>query len=285
MTKPTPVAPAPHLALPAIELATADGARCRIAQQGAHVLSWTPAGGSERLFLSAKADFAAGAAIRGGIPVIFPQFSGEGPLPKHGFARTAQWKFERSEQLEDGAAAAHFSLTQEQATHALWPHPFAATLSVRLSGDRLAVTLGVRNTGAKSFTFTAALHTYLRVSDIALVQVMGLDGLQYRDTADGGALRTEGLGAVEISGEVDRIYLNAPRSLTLREQGGDLHVLSDGFSDAVVWNPGAVKGAALSDLEAGGYARFLCIESASIGKPVKLAAGAHWTGAQTLVAH
>ncbi|WP_051379071.1 D-hexose-6-phosphate mutarotase [Derxia gummosa] len=283
MTKPATAVP-PHLALPVVELVAADGARCTIAQQGAHVLSWTPAGGAERLFLSQKAEYAAGVAIRGGIPVIFPQFAGEGPMPKHGFARTAQWKFERIEQAEDGAGIAHFSLTHEQATHALWPHHYAATLTVRVGGERLAVTLGVRNTGPKSFSFTAALHTYLRVSDIALVQVMGLDGLSYRDTADGGALKTAGLGPVEISGEVDRIYLNAPSPLVLREQGGDLHVHSEGFADAVVWNPGAVKGAALADLDAGGYARFLCIESAAIGKPVKLAAGARWTGTQTLVA-
>jgi glucose-6-phosphate 1-epimerase len=50
----------------------------------------------------------------------------------------------------------------------------------------------------------------------------------------------------------------------------------------VVWNPGAVAGAALGDLEPGGYARMLCIEPAVIGRPVLLAPGATWCGIQGL---
>ena len=64
---------------------------------GAHVTSWKPARDhDERLFLSERSEFRAGTAIRGGIPVIFPQFAAEGPLPRHGFARTSEWT------LDDG---------------------------------------------------------------------------------------------------------------------------------------------------------------------------------------
>ena len=65
--------------------------RLKIYLHGAHVTSWVPAGGDERLFLSQKSEFRPGAAIRGGVPVIFPQFGGLGTLPKHGFARTLPW--------------------------------------------------------------------------------------------------------------------------------------------------------------------------------------------------
>jgi glucose-6-phosphate 1-epimerase len=72
---------------PVIKLQTPEGAVALISLFGAQLLSWTPAGGEDRLYLSPKAIFDGHTAIRGGVPVCFPQFAGEGPLPKHGFAR------------------------------------------------------------------------------------------------------------------------------------------------------------------------------------------------------
>src|SRR5436305_1852990 len=86
--------------LPKLILVAPDGARAEIYLHGAHVTSWIPAGDGERLFLSASSAFRPGAAIRGGVPVVFPQFSDRGPLPKHGFARTSEWE------LVDDAATA-----------------------------------------------------------------------------------------------------------------------------------------------------------------------------------
>ena len=55
-----------------------DCASAEISLHGAHVLSWKPAPARECLYLSPNASQAPGAAIRGGIPVIFPQFAGLG---------------------------------------------------------------------------------------------------------------------------------------------------------------------------------------------------------------
>lgn len=51
---------------PALRLATASGARAVVALQGAQVLSWTPPGGEERLYLSPQAVFDGRTAVRGG---------------------------------------------------------------------------------------------------------------------------------------------------------------------------------------------------------------------------
>jgi glucose-6-phosphate 1-epimerase len=77
-----------------IELASADGARVRVLPYGAQVVSWRPApgapgGAGERLYLSARSGYRVGAAVRGGVPVIFPQFADSGPFGRHGFARHA----------------------------------------------------------------------------------------------------------------------------------------------------------------------------------------------------
>jgi glucose-6-phosphate 1-epimerase len=58
-----------------------NGATALVALHGAHVLSWIPADGRERLFLSERAKCGGGAAVRGGVPVIFPQFAERGPRP------------------------------------------------------------------------------------------------------------------------------------------------------------------------------------------------------------
>ena len=76
-------------------VANEDGA-AQISDFGAHVLSWTPAGGHPAVW-QPKAVYL-GKPIRGGVPVVLPWFAlgfehGEiaGKKPKHGFARTTVW--------------------------------------------------------------------------------------------------------------------------------------------------------------------------------------------------
>ena len=273
--------------LPTVELQSRDGARATVAPHGAHVLAWHPAGSDEdHLFLSATSAFRAGTAIRGGVPVVFPQFADRGPLPKHGFARTLPWTVvDQAGPTDDGRARVRLGLTDGPETRALWPHGFAAELTVTVGGATLEVVLAVENRGPAPFAFTGALHSYLRVADVARTGVHGLRGVRYLDSTDGGRERVEEDEMVAIRGEVDRIYLDAPARLTLR--AGDRAVLAIeavGFRDAVVWNPGAEKAAALADLEPGGERRFVCVEAAAVAVPVELAPGEHWTGTQTLTA-
>ena len=264
-----------------VRVSTADGAAVEVHANGAHVTSWRPAPGNrERLFLSSRTKLGDGVAIRGGIPVIFPQFSTEGPLPRHGFARTSRW--EVSEQTEPGVVT--FTLRDSAATRTIWAASFRATLTVRIGGHRLATTLEVENTGTEPFHFTAALHTYLRVDDIAHAEITGLHGARYRvSTAPDELLRDEA-DVLRIEGEVDRVYVNAPPRVTLRELDAELRIESHNFPDTVIWNPGARKAAALDDMEPDGERHMVCIEAGAIQSPVTLVPGGRWSGTQTLVA-
>jgi glucose-6-phosphate 1-epimerase len=267
--------------LPRLQLACADGARAEIYAHGAHLTSWVSAGGRERLYLSGGARFTPGVAIRGGVPVIFPQFAGEGPLPKHGFARALPWEPVTVTQ-EGERVGAVFRLMDNAATHQVWAREFLAELRLRIGGGEVEIGLSVENQDAVAFAFTAALHTYLRVDDIAAVRLHGLQGLRYRDTARGGVEGREAQAALAIDGEVDRIYFGAPPRLELAEPAGRLAIESSGFPDAVVWNPGAARAASFGDLDTDGWRRFLCVESAVIGTPVQLAPGQRWSGTQKL---
>lgn len=258
-----------------------DGARAEVRAYGAHVTSWTTPDGDERLYLSARSAYRAGAAIRGGVPVIFPQFATEGPGPRHGFARTRAW--ETIARGDD--ASASFRLVDDDDTRAAWPHAFDATYDVALVADALTLTLAVTNTGDAPARFTAALHTYLRVRDVAAVSIDGLRGIRHRDQTAGGVERVEDAASLRFDGEVDRVYLDVPNAVTLREDGAPdraLVVDAAGFPDVVVWNPGAEKAAALADLDPDGWRRFVCIEAAAIARPVELAPGEEWRGTQRL---
>ena len=268
MSSPDPFTP--------IALAHGD-ARAAVLPYGAHVTSWTLPNGAEQLFLSARSAPRAGAAIRGGIPVIFPQFSDRGPLPKHGFARTRVWDVARHT-----PNAVTLALRDDDATRAVWPHAFAAELTVTLEADALAVTLGVANTGDASLTFTSALHTYLRVDDVSDAAIDGLGGVRYQDNTAGLAVSTQAEPTLRIAGEVDRVYMEAPGAITLREPARVRVVRAEGFPDAVVWNPGADRARALADLEPDGWRHFVCVEAAAVARPVTLAPGARWDGRQRI---
>lgn len=253
-----------------------DGATALVALHGGQLLSWIPADGRECLFLAQRADFAPGAAIRGGMPVIFPQFGERGALRKHGFARVLDWSFAG---IEHGAA--HFELHAGPAT-ADWPHAFACRLSIALTDTRLTATLAVENRGDSAFAFTAALHTYLHVDDLAQVTLEGLQGCDYEDSANGGTLHREDHHALAFDGEIDRIYGDVVAPLALVDGGHRLDIEQAGFADTIVWNPGEQLAARIGDLAPGEHRRFVCVEAGQVLQPAVLMPGERWHGSQSL---
>ncbi|MCV2358121.1 D-hexose-6-phosphate mutarotase [Paucibacter sp. TC2R-5] len=268
----------------AIELVSPDGARATVLLHGGHLVSWQPAGADEQLYMSPKSAFASGQAIRGGVPVIFPQFAARGPLQRHGFARTKPWVLVMAEQGKDDALAV-LRLCDDAATRMFWPHAFELELSVRISGREIQIELACENKGEEAFEFTSALHSYLRVADIDSTSLQGLTAMRYWDSVD----EMEKVQRVDLllpGGDLDRIYHRVRESMTLKERLATserrLQIAQQGFEDAVVWNPGAEKCAALADMPADGYKHMLCVEAAAIEAPLRLAAGESWAGMQTL---
>jgi glucose-6-phosphate 1-epimerase len=268
-------------AAPSIELLAADGAFARVYLDGGHVTSWIPAGGDEQLFVSSKAWYGPGCAIRGGIPVCWPQFGPFGVLRQHGFARLLRWSVLHEEQAPDGARAT-LRLVDTEETRAQWPFAFSTTLSVHVGGRRLEVALQVTNTDEQPLAFTAALHPYFRVRNAYEVQVSGLQGLRYRDGLLDGAEFDEAGSALPITGHIDRVYFATPDVLELREPHRTLRLEKRGFPEAVVWNPGFDGTRSRADFEAGEELRMVCVEAATVRPAVTLAPGATWTGVQRM---
>jgi glucose-6-phosphate 1-epimerase len=269
--------------LPSLRLQHRSGASAEIFLQGAHIASWKRADGEEMLFLSRQSRFEPGVAIRGGIPIIFPQFAGLGPLPSHGFARNLPWTVTESGVDAGGGAFARLQRTDDESTRAQWPHSFRAEYHVSLD-EALTTTLRVTNTGEQPFGFQSALHTYHRVDDIRQVLIEGLEGVRYRERGEGEGEQPAASEPLRIRGETDRIYLDAPDRLRVRDaaRGLTLVIEKQGFADAVVWNPWIDRARALADLGDDEYEVMLCVEPANIVVPTRLVPGEVWSGTQRI---
>ena len=276
-----PTGPIAFNGQPAVHLRSPNGAQATILLHGAHVVSWIPAGNEEQLYLSPETKYGDSAAVRGGVPVIFPQFNQQGPLPKHGFARNRAWQVQEA-QVRGEHAFAVLTLSDDEATRAIWPHAFTLEMTVSVDDRRLEMELAVLNTGDSTFEFQAALHTYLGCGDVRQAQLEGLLDQNYHDAVLDQP-RQQWIDVVTIAQEIDRIYWSAPKELTLREAGRRLLVQSHGFDDVVVWNPGPEKCAALPDMPDDDWLQMLCVEAVQIGERVRLAGGQEWAAMQTLV--
>jgi glucose-6-phosphate 1-epimerase len=253
-------------------------ARATISTYSGQVLSYRPKDRQEDLlFVSDKAYYEDGKAIKGGIPVCWPWFGADPEnqgRPAHGFVRNRQWQVTGSESLANGATKIVMSVTDTDATRALWPHSFRLNIEITV-GDSLRVELVTHNSGKDSMIISQALHTYFRVGDIGKASVLGLDGKQYIDKANDASRKTQS-GPLTISGEVDRIYTGITGDLSIDDAalGRKIVIAASGCSTAVVWNPWVEIAAAMADLADDDYQRMLCVETANAGpETVEIAAG------------
>ena len=265
---------------PCAPLTIGDVAPLTFGTHGGQVLGWTPAGSAvSRLWLSPAYRCGPGAAIRGGIPVIFPQFSDRGPLPKHGVARDRAWRALVAGAHPGLSAGCELELRDDAATRELWPRAFRLGLRVTAFATALDVELEVRNTGDEPLSFTAALHSYLTVGG-AGASIRGLEGLPAEDNAAGRAAVTMPDAPLDALEERDVAVRGATGPVVLDDADlGPLTVTATGFTDVVVWNPGPGHG--LADVPEGAERGFVCVEPALL-TPEHLAPGGLWRGSTRL---
>ena len=238
-------------------------AKAEISLFGAHVLRYQRHGEPASLWLSDKAVLDGSKPIRGGIPLCWPWF-GPAPArvgsgkPAHGFARTSLWTLDGVSDHEEGTLV-HLSLTDSDASRALWPHPFELDLDV-LVGKELSLVLTTRNTGQEPLVYSGALHTYLQISAPEAVSVTGL-GEPYLDKVVGGQ-HAQQQGSLTLSGALDRIYLDAETTVVVQDRDHRIGVTSGNHDSVVVWTPWLEGATAMADMSDDGYRTMLCVETA-----------------------
>ncbi|XP_011012987.1 PREDICTED: putative glucose-6-phosphate 1-epimerase [Populus euphratica] len=261
------------------------GSTAEVYLYGAHVTSWKNEHGEELLFVSSKAIFKPPKAIRGGIPICFPQFGSNGFLEQHGFARNRFWSIDTDPPPFPTNSKSFIDLILKPSEEDMqkWPHSYEFRLRVALgTGGDLMLTSRIRNTNAdgKPFTFTFAYHTYFSVSDISEVRVECLETLDYLDNLQNKERFTEQGDALTFESEVDKIYLSTPTKIAIldHEKKRTFVLRKDGLPDAVVWNPWDKKAKTMADFGDDEYKHMLCVEAAVVEKPITLKPGEEWKG-------
>ncbi|XP_030967730.1 putative glucose-6-phosphate 1-epimerase [Quercus lobata] len=269
------------------------GCSAEVYLYGAQVTSWKNEHGEELLFLSSKAIFKPPKAIRGGIPICFPQFGNHGSLEQHGFARNRTWTVDPDPPpfatISHNKAFIDLILKPSEEDAKIWPHRYEFRLRITLGpGGDLMLTSRIRNTNidGKSFTFTFAYHTYFSVTDISEVRVEGLETLDYLDNLKKRERVTEQGDAITFESEVDKTYLSTPTKIAIidHERKRTFVLRKDGLPDAVVWNPWDKKAKAIPDFGDDEYKHMLCVEAACVETPITLKPGEEWKGRQELSA-
>lgn len=225
---------------------------------GGHVLQWKPAGHMPVIYMSPKAVFAKGKALRGGIPLCWPWFGkhpDDAAQPSHGVARTSLWQLAGMEEEEDGRVRLLLALppANKMLPSAALALEFGSELTMSL------MTLDVPHL----MPFSAALHTYFAVSNYEMVAVTGLEESAFTEYAASPEPHAE--DPLIPAGSIDRIYCpvqeNAELSIHDPAWKRSIRICRSGSGSAVVWNPGAELAAGMADLGPGAEKGFLCVET------------------------
>jgi glucose-6-phosphate 1-epimerase len=252
--------------LPVVRI-NSPAAHAEISLYGAQVLSWRPAGAEEVIFLSDRSHWEPGVPIRGGIPVCFPWFGNKADdpkAPKHGFARTREWRLDSLRADDDGSVTLVCLTSNDDSTRTWWPHDFLLAYRIRIA-QTLRLELSVVNRGADRFRFEEALHTYFRVGRVQQACVRGLDGVAYLDKTDGFREKRKS-GDLLIAGQTDNAYMDTEGPVEIVDSSLQRRLRTDKLHSCstVVWNPWHDGAATLSDFGEDEWESMLCVEAGNV---------------------
>ncbi|MES2308169.1 MAG: D-hexose-6-phosphate mutarotase [Verrucomicrobiota bacterium] len=231
---------------------------------GAHVTHFQKKGEKPLLFMSAKSQFAAGKAIRGGVPLIFPWFGAKEGSAAHGIGRTNGWRLLNVSPTSEGGAKLRFGFPSE--IRAVAYPEFESEFEVEV-GTSLTMRLVFHNSSNEDLSIEDCMHTYFQVGDIRQVSIQGLKGVSYLDKVDGGKSKTETKESIRIESEVDQVYLNTSGTTEILDESfrRRIRIQKEGSNSAVVWNPWVDKSKSMADFGDEEYVNMLCVECGNVG--------------------
>lgn len=200
--------------------------------------------------------------LRGGIPVLFPQFGNSGNLKKHGFVRDCNWRLVNEESNQNDLFVNYEYVITEG--HFLdWKHNAKLNLKAFVINNVFNISLQILNTGVSSFEFTGGLHPYFKINSRSLIKISGLESTSYEDLFPDISF--------DLTGEslIERLYFSN-KDLSFFTGSYNLIIKSKGFKNWMIWNPGKEGAKYINDLPNEDWNKFLCIEPIVQDVPVLL---------------
>ncbi len=232
----------------------------------------------ELFYTSPKAVFDGSAPIRGGVPVLFPQFSDAGRLPKHGLVRTREWDVAGGNDDSEFQA----DLTLGPNADPRWPGQAELRVLGEADEDSLEITLTIKNVGTDSVWWTGGLHPYFATTALTASWVDGLSGRWMTDRIGKRKLELPEDTPLAFDGREVEVLVHDSEDLTLVQPGRTLELSSEGFAEWMIWNPGEVGAAKIADLPPEDWQRFVCVEPVCVSRPITLDPGEEFEGRLTI---
>lgn len=218
---------------------------------GAQILQ-VKIGINELLYLSPLSQIGTKQTLRGGIPVLFPQFGNFGNLKKHGFVRDLNWKLiNEGNNQNDLFVEYEYVIAKD---HFLdWKHSAKLNLKASVINNLFNITLQILNIGDSSFEFTGGLHPYFKINSRSAIKINGLESSSFEDTFP--EIRFE-LSSDRV---IERLYFTN-KDIFFNNGYNNLVIKTKGFESWMIWNPGKDLSKSINDLPDDDWNKFICIE-------------------------
>jgi len=240
---------------------TNDSASAKIAVQGAHLFHYQRKNEEPILWLSETSYLEHGEHIRGGVPICWPSFGLNNPqLPPHGFARNRMWDLVNIIEEDSATTIVIMDFKDSRKSRREWEYKFHLTATFTI-GKELSIELTTVNKDSQAFKFTQALHTYFNISNVKNISINGLENKPYLDAVTNEKHIQD--GELHIDKEVDYVYQDVDKDITLKDENRDIKIQNEGSSSCVVWNPWIEKSKRMSGMKDDSYPEFVCIETAN----------------------
>lgn len=175
-------------------------------------------------------------------------------------------------------------LKDSEETRQMWNKAFSFIYKITLKSTSVELDVEVKNAGSEEFDLTFCFHTYFCSGDLSKIQITDLKGLSYTDKTQDGKQCVEENEIVSIQGFTDRVYANAPNSISLTTGGRkSLKLTKTGLADWVVWNPFETA-SKMNDMHENGYMEFVCVEATQASKRIILKGGETWKASHAMQA-